>query len=801
MWVKREEYNVYFHWNFPASTSGLRAPFIVPPKQASRLNPTHFSAIPATMPASKTCLFLFFLLFALTSFSHATGAAPRPNILYIYVDDMGWGAIGPNGQAARRARNLPHLITPNLDQLAAEGINFTRAYGCTVCSPARSSQQSGFHQGHTFGDRNDPDNAKKAMRADDILMGDALSAAGYTTGYWGKWGYGGSASQPNPEIVNIQTLPTSHGYEYVVAELHHVRAHTFFQPTLWCAPAKAHTPGGLELRPNTMARWQDKTNYPETPAWQNHPHYPATAYCDDVYAFSALDFVRNQAKTYRASGKPFFGLLALQVPHAPYDEIAQLPDWDQACRKQPGFKQLSDQAKQWAAMLNRIDGHIGNLLEALEDPNGDGDRSDSVAENTLVIFQSDNGGPGNKARSEFDSNGGLRGNKGQIYEGGIRVPTLVRWPLKISAASKLKPGTNSDQIIDVSDWLPTFCDLAEVDAPLGLDGVSIAPTLRGEGHQRQREFIIHEAGKNASIIRGRYKLVLSTAKKTAKQLFDLEQDATESKDIAKAHPQRVKELLALLRGERVEEPKGFANTYHHWIGKDGATASKAINWSDYVYANDGITYLSDNGAPRLSWTASMRNQGSGDSTAVAEQDLSFLGLEVGGGAATGRQVLHVKTSAKVTGRNEIRVASRGKIQLEGGRLHSLRWLDIRPGGKLSGHGAIDATVYSAGDWTVDETGCRVTGEVHLQTGSTLNLELRAFEKPMLQVEGVAWLSGVLQVKLPKGLKPLNTGDQLTLISAEWFAGKFSELKVETPNGKDVQFRIRYQPEGVVLEVQ
>ena len=115
-------------------------------------------------------------------------SAPRPNILYFYVDDMGWGSIRPNGQAERKAKGLPYVRTPNLDQLAAEGVNFTRAYGCTVCSPARSSQQTGFHQGHTFADRNDPDNAKKAMRADDVLMGDALSEAGYVTGYWGKWG-------------------------------------------------------------------------------------------------------------------------------------------------------------------------------------------------------------------------------------------------------------------------------------------------------------------------------------------------------------------------------------------------------------------------------------------------------------------------------------------------------------------------------------------------------------------------------------------------------------------------------------
>ena len=224
----------------------------------------------------------------------------KPNLILFLVDDMGWGSIGPNGQAERRAKGLPTVKTPNLDKLAAEGVNFTRSYGCTVCSPSRSSQQTGFHQGHTFADRNDPNNAKKAMRADDLTMGEMLSNAGYTTGYWGKWGYGGSKSQEDPTIDNLQTLPTSHGYQQVVAELHHVRAHTFFQPTLWNAPAKAGAVGGLELRPNSLSRYQGDKKYPNTPALQNHPDYPATAYCDDVYAFAALDFVRAGAKKYKA---------------------------------------------------------------------------------------------------------------------------------------------------------------------------------------------------------------------------------------------------------------------------------------------------------------------------------------------------------------------------------------------------------------------------------------------------------------------------------------------------------------------
>ena len=222
---------------------------------------------------------LLLLLATLPSFA---AEAPRPNILYFYVDDMGWGSIGPNAQAERKAKGLPTVKTPNLNKLAAEGINFTRSYGCTVCSPSRSSQQTGFHQGHTFADRNDPDNAKKAIRADDITMGDALLAAGYTTGYWGKWGYGGSKDMENPTIDNVQTLPTSHGYQHVLAELHHVRAHTFYQPTLWHSPAPKGSKGGLHLLPNSMEKYVGNKDYPEQPSNHNHPDYPTPAYCDDL---------------------------------------------------------------------------------------------------------------------------------------------------------------------------------------------------------------------------------------------------------------------------------------------------------------------------------------------------------------------------------------------------------------------------------------------------------------------------------------------------------------------------------------
>ena len=757
----------------------------------------------------KSSLALIALSFAVTlslapKVSAASGGAKadRPNILYFYVDDMGWGSIGPNGQAERRKKGLPYVRTPNLDRLAEGGINFRRGYGCHVCSPARSSQQTGFHQGHTFADRNDPDNAKKAMRADDITMGDALSKAGYVTGYWGKWGYGGSKDMQNPTIDNVQTLPTSHGYQHVLAELHHVRAHTFFQPTLWHAPAPRGSVGGLHLLPNSMAQYRSK-HYPATPALQNHAKYPKTAYCDDLYAFHALDFVRAHGQNYNKTKQPFFGLLAVQIPHAPFGEIAKLPDWDKAYAKDPKFKSLAAQTRQWAAMVTRIDAHFGNIMDALEDPNNDGDKSDSIAGNTLVIFQSDNGGPRGANNSELDANGGLSGSKGSIQEGGIRVPLVMRWPAKITKKSKLKAGTNTNMVVDVTDLLPTFCDLAGAPTPLGIDGVSIAPTLTGEGHQRHREFIIHEAGNGKSIIRGKYKLVRGNAKTSAPakskgtkrkkkntrqvsgtRLYDLEADHAEKNNIASKHPELVKELDELLTGERVDEPKGFANTYHNWTGtpgKDNAGTSKAENWSDYVYANAGITYSTDKGAPQLSWVARINNDGGSRKTANIGDNLEVLALEV-----TGTQTVAVGPNKSVTGRNEIRIASGGTVTLEAGRVSSLRWVDVQPSGTLSGSGLIKATVYNKGTVASSEV-LKVHSDYHQSSQGSLNVNLDGNRDTPVIVKGDASLSG----KLVVDSKSAGTH---TILTASKITGRFDE--VTTADGKPL--KVKYTKTAVTV---
>ena len=743
------------------------------------------------------------LLIAIQSFA---AEAPRPNILYFYVDDMGWGSIGPNGQAERRAKGLPNVKTPNLDKLAAEGINFTRSYGCTVCSPSRSSQQTGFHQGHTFADRNDPDNAKKAIRADDITMGDALSAAGYTTGYWGKWGYGGTKEQEDPQIVNVQTLPTSHGYQHVLAELHHVRAHTFYQPTLWSAPAPKGSKGGLHLVPNSMAKYKDNPNYPDQPSNHNHPDYPTPAYCDDLYCFQALDFVRNGATAYNETQKPFFGILGVQIPHAPFQEIQKIPGWDSAYQDDPHFDKLSPQARQWAAMVTRIDAHFGNILAALEDPNGDGDTSDSVANNTLVIYQSDNGGPKGANNTEFDANGGLRGNKGSIYEGGIRVPTLMRWPSKIHCNGNLKPGTDHHRPIDITDLLPTFCELAGTEIPLGIDGVSLAPTLTGEGYQRPREFLIHEAGKGASIIRGKHKLI--RMKKGDMELYDLDKDPGETTNLVAGSTKLVKELEEILIAERVTEPKGFAVTYHEWVGKKGSKISKAENWSEYIYQNEGIIYQAEKGTPTGAWIAKMNANGSQLSKIV--KDTQFLALALHQSTAeSGLNTLMVSDGAEVSCRNGIQIDAGASIVLEtNGSLSSDRGIDIRDGGGLYGFGKITGHLFNSGTVGLIGSNYQISGDYVEEGSSRLRLQVSPLKEHALKVEGAAILAGKLEIETYKGVtvssaKPTNDFKNrkvYRLVTASSISGKFSNPDDKVQAGDGTEFAISYSDKSVTLTV-
>ena len=207
----------------------------------------------------------------------------------------------------------------------------------------------------------------------------------------------------------------------------------------------------------------------------------------------------------------------------------------------------------------------------------------------------------------------------------------------------------------------------------------------------------------------------------------------------------VKELETLLIAERVTEPKGFANTYHQWTGRNNAAASDADNWSDYVYANAGITYMTDDGAPQLSWVAHMENTGTKSNTAQAESDLEVLALHIRGNQKTGAsQTLALDSNVGLIGRNEIRIGPHGMLTMNHGTVSSLRWVDIQRGGTLNGTGTIDATVYNHGSVAVTDMqfpSIRIDSDYCQADDGALSVPITSSEQPPLTVAGNAVLAG------------------------------------------------------------
>jgi hypothetical protein len=307
-----------------------------------------------------------------------------------------------------------------------------------------------------------------------------------------------------------------------------------------------------------------------------------------------------------------------------------------------------------------------------------------------------------------------------------------------------------------------------------VSGVSLAPTLTGKGIQRTRDFLIHEAGNQVSIIQGQYKLIRSRKdvqasssskkkkrkKESVTMLFDLNADPAEKNNLTKDRPQLVKKLNTLLTAERVDEPAGFANTYHSWkVKTKNGDLGLASNWTEYVYENGDETYMHENGSPKSSWCARINESGS----ALARKDAEFLALEVAGS-------LTVKKGTRVVARNELRIPDRGHLALEGGMVESVRWVDVQSGARFDGYGIVKADFFSHG-----------------------TLSLSAI-KPLV-VQGVAYLSGELKLTdIPSG----KMGKSLTVLKANLIAGGFSNNEVSI-GGKN--FSVFYTPTSVTVEAK
>jgi len=459
--------------------------------------------------------FATFVLLILLVWTSAQ-AASRPNFIYILADDLGFGDLGCYGQKT--------LATPNLDRMAREGIRFTRHYaGSTVCAPSRCVLLTGLHTGHT----RIRGNGAGQLKPTDVTFARVLQENGYKTGCFGKWGVG------NPPPLND---PAVHGFDEFYGYINMYHAHNYYPEWLVKNGKKE------ALRNKTYPDWKEKRFGSREGAGVAEV---AVDYAPQLIADEALNFIRENHR------KPFMLYYALNIPHANNegggDQRAngrgmRVPDWG-------AFKDKAwpEEEKGFAQMMRYIDRDVGNILNLL--------KSLGIDDNTLVMFSSDNGPhqEGGHKMEYFNSNGNLRGMKRDLYDGGVRVPFIARWPGRVMA------GKTSDHLSGFQDVFPTLCDLAGVAIHPKNDGISMAPLLTGlPGRQKAHPHLyweFYERGGKVGVVKGNWKAVRLNVMKNSNapmELYNLSKDAGEENNVAVAHPEIVKTMALIMEREHVD---------------------------------------------------------------------------------------------------------------------------------------------------------------------------------------------------------------------------------------------------------
>ncbi|NOU94090.1 sulfatase-like hydrolase/transferase [Paenibacillus sp. LMG 31456] len=373
------------------------------------------------------------------------------------------------------------IQTPCLDRMAAEGMRFARHYsGGPVCGPSRACLMTGQHQGNGYIKGNPPQGNDEPLRPEDTTLAEVLKEAGYETACIGKWGLGKAGSTG---------YPTLKGFDYFYGYDSHRTAHNYYPEHLWCNDQQVKLPTG--------------------------------AYSHDLFTEEALALVQ------RKRDQPFFMYLAYTLPHNPYNPPDDAPyssmDWPEEYRN-------------YAAMITRMDRDIGKLIDMLKELNIDGE--------TMVILSSDHG-PGSEYNREvadmvrfFRSSGPFRGMKRDVYDGGIHVPLLVRWP------GTIHPGV-SEHVSAFQDFMPTLAELASGTTPAGIDGISMVPTLLNQDGQRQHTLLYWEFINMGPIRKSRQALLdvsegwkaIRIGSKGKLELYQLNDDAAETNNRAEDYPE------------------------------------------------------------------------------------------------------------------------------------------------------------------------------------------------------------------------------------------------------------------------
>lgn len=458
-------------------------------------------------------------------------ASDRPNVVFILADDLGYRELGSYGQE--------RIQTPNLDQLAKQGMRLTQHYsGNAVCATSRCVLMTGKHPGHAYvrTNREVRPEGQVPIPAEEITLGEALRDQGYVTGAFGKWGLGAPGSVGDP--VN-QGFKRFFGYN---CQRH---AHSYYPSYLWSDTERIPLnntppiPGHAKLPPNAD---------PTDP--QSYEPFKGQDYAPDRINEQVLQFIRdNQSRPFFLYYPTIIPHVALHVPDEelkPYLELGweDPPFTGVPKASRGGYTPHFTPRAAYAAMITRMDRYIGNVLTLLDEL--------GLAENTIVVFSSDNGTTFLKDEVDYEffkSVGELRGLKGSLYEGGVRVPGIVRWPNHVAASS------TSDRVSGFEDWLPTLLDLvgAKDATPAGVDGISMAATLLGE-EQAERPFLYREFpsyGVQQSIRVGDWKAIRQNMSRgnLKIELYNLASDVGEQVDVADQNPDVVAKLRKLMEQE------------------------------------------------------------------------------------------------------------------------------------------------------------------------------------------------------------------------------------------------------------
>ena len=390
-----------------------------------------------------------------------------PNIIYILADDLGYGDLSCYGQEK--------FITPNIDKLASKGMRFTQHYsGSTVCAPSRSALMTGMHTGHTVvrGNKEIQPEGQYPIPENTYTIAEALKKAGYTTGAFGKWGLGFPKSEGDP---NNQGFDTFFGYNCQRL------GHNYYPDHLWS------NMDSIVLTEN--AGKADGVYAPElihTKTLQfledNH-NKPFFLYVPSIIPHAELAAPEAYMKKHR--GK--------YLPEKAYKGVDDGPEFNNG-----PYRSQKETHAAFAAMIELLDNQVGEIMDKVEEL--------GIANNTIIVFTSDNGPheEGGADPKYFDSNGPFKGVKRDLYEGGIRVPMIVSWP------GKIKQNTHTDHVSAFWDVFPTVSEIAGVDVPNNLDGISFLPTLLGNEKQLNHEYLyweFHEKGGRQAVRRGNWKAV------------------------------------------------------------------------------------------------------------------------------------------------------------------------------------------------------------------------------------------------------------------------------------------------------